>query len=135
MDGTGGPSRRRAEEAAAEEDDDDDEEGGVSLRAELLLYSNIKLAAVVTRMMPPTPWHWKIDIQQGRGEKVQTGHKKQHGASDGDNCAAAANWMQQNFQEMLRLPARDEITSKELNKLSSTNKGKKIAACSIFVPG
>lgn len=90
VDRTGGPSKRR--EADAEEEDEEEE----SLRPELLLYTNIKLAAVVMRMMPPTPWHWRIHMGQGKKKKkVQTDLKKQHGASDEDKCVAA-NWMQQN---------------------------------------
>lgn len=92
VDRTGGPSKWR--EADAEEEDEEEE----SLRPELLLYTNIKLAAVVMRMMPPTPWHWRTHMGQGKKKKkkkVQTDHKKQHGASDEDNCVAA-NWMQQN---------------------------------------
>lgn len=73
VDRTGGPSKRREE--GAEEEDEEEE----SLRPELLLYTNIKLAAVVMRMMPPTPWHWRTHM--GQGGEVQTDHKKQHGAS------------------------------------------------------
>lgn len=62
VDRTGGPSKRREE--GAEEEDEEEE----SLRPELLLYTNIKLAAVVMRMMPPTPWHWRTHMGQG-GEK------------------------------------------------------------------
>lgn len=60
VDRTGGPSKRREEDA----EEDEEEE---SLRPELLLYTNIKLAAVVMRMMPPTPWHWRTHMGQGAG--------------------------------------------------------------------
>lgn len=66
VDRTGGPSKRREE--GAEEEDEEEE----SLRPELLLYTNIKLAAVVMRMMPPTPWHWRTHMGQGGGKFKQT---------------------------------------------------------------
>lgn len=69
VDRTGGPSKRR--EADAEEDEE-----GESLRPELLLYTNIKLAAVVMRMMPPTPWHWRIHMGQGEKKKRKNKFKQ-----------------------------------------------------------
>lgn len=51
VDGTGGPSKRR--------DDDNDEEDAGDEEDLSLLYTNMKLATAVTRMMPLTPWHWR----------------------------------------------------------------------------
>lgn len=69
VDRTGGPSKRREEDA---EEEDEEEE---SLRPELLLYTNIKLAAVVMRTMPPTPWHWRTHMGGGGGIKNKKNKK------------------------------------------------------------
>lgn len=39
-------------------DDGDDEEGDLLPKLPLL-YTNIKLVTMVTKMMPLTPWHWR----------------------------------------------------------------------------